>query len=291
MKTTRKFIIFSLLGLMLFPVVSAQDEWTAPESEKENVSIFTFDDEFARGGEVIYNNSCLSCHGTPTKSNYTPMVPPPGDVAETKIQGQTDGELYYKIIKGNGAMPGFEDALSTEEIWTLIAYFRSFNENYVQPIPDLEGIEIPVLTLTLDYDDNVDKLVVKVFDDSEAPVSNSSVAAFVKGMFGNLLLGKTQTNQLGIAYFDVDSKMPGDIDGKIEVLVKASKGYGSVKEVQELSMVQATLPVNAIEGRHLWSVSKKAPYWLHGIFLLTIIGIWGTIVFIIIGLRKIKKMN
>lgn len=276
---------------LLFPVLNAQNEWTAPEEEKENISIYTFDDEFAQSGEVIYNNACISCHGTPTKSNYTPMVPPPGDITHTKIQSQTDGELYYKIIKGKGAMPGFEDALSAEEVWTLVAYFRSFNKNYIQPVPNLEGIEMPVLSLKLDFDDNVDKLVVKVYNDSVQPVPNAAVSAFVKGMFGNLLLGKTQTNESGIAYFTVDTKLPGDIDGNINVLVKASKGYGSIRESQKLAIVQPTIPHNAIEGRHLWSVSKQAPYWLRGIFLLTLISIWGTIIFIIIGLKKIKKIK
>ena len=291
MRTTKNILILCLFGFMLSPVCFGQDEWIAPESEKENVSIFTFDEEFSRSGEVLYNNSCLSCHGDPTQSNYTPMVPPPGDVADTKIQNQTDGELYHKIIKGRGAMPGFEDALSAEEVWSLIAYFRSFNETYEQPVPNLEGIEIPVLTLQLGYDDNVDKLVVKVFDEAEKPFADASVSAFVKGFFGNLLLGKSQTNDAGIAYFDVDSKLPGDLDGKIEVLVKASKSYGSVKEVQELEMVEPTLHANIIEGRHLWSVSKKAPIWLMSIFIMTLVSIWGAIFFILIGLRKIKKTN
>jgi len=291
METIKKFLLINFLGLLCSPLALTQEVWVVPDNEKENVSIFTFDDELALAGEVLYNNSCISCHGDPTQSNYTPMVPPPGDVAGAKIQDQLDGELFHKIIKGRGAMPGFEDALSAEEIWSIVAYFRSFNEKYEQPTPKLEGIEIPVLELHLAYDENVDKLVVKVYNEAGDPVPEASVSAFVKGLFGNMLLGKSPTNKLGISYFDVDSKLPGDIDGNIEVLVKASKGYGSIKKIQKLSMVEPTTPENIIDGRHLWSVAKKAPIWLIAIFLITLVSIWSAIVFVVIGLRKIKKLN
>lgn len=284
--------IISFFALMLGCFSFAQNAWEVPKAEKEKISHFTFDDDFINEGELIYENSCMSCHGNPTQTNFTIMVPSPGDVASESYQKQSDGELYYKILKGRGLMPQFEDVLSSEEIWNLVAYIRKFNDKYVQPIPDLGGIEIPKFIVRLAFDDNVDKLVVKVFSEEEKkPVEKASVSTFIKGMFGNFLLGKETTNSYGIAYFDIDTRMPGDTVGNLNVIAKVSKGYGSTKIEQKISMVDPVVHRSAIEGRHLWSVAKKAPIWMIITFNLIGIGIWGAIIYILFGLRKIKKLR
>ncbi len=283
--------IYIIFGLMTcFWSAFAQD-WKAPEEEKENVSIRLFDNEIETEGEVLFMNSCKSCHGTPTQEDFSLMLPSPGDLASDKVQNQTDGELFYKIRAGKGAMPKFGDALDQNEIWSLIAYVRSFNESYKQPEPNLEGVVIPNITLNLSFDDNVDKLVVKTLDENGNPMPDVTVKAFVKGHFGNYLLGKSRSNELGIAYFDIDSKMPGDEEGNMDIIVKASKGFGSAKVTQKMRVVDAVSFKSAIEGRHLWSVSKRAPYWLIVTFLSSLIGIWGTIIYVIVGLPKIKKQS
>lgn len=265
----------------------AQSDWLVPLEAQELLSIKEFDEEFAIEGSLIYENSCISCHGSPSMSNYSLMVPAPGDPAEERFQIQNDGDLLYKIQKGRGTMPGFENSLSENEIWSLVAYIRSFNPDYKQERPNMEGVEIPVYDLSMTYDENVDKLVVKLVSDS-VPVAEASVSAFIQGMFGNHQLGKVQTNELGIAYFDIDSKIPGDSLGFITITTKASKGYGSTTLTQKLAAAFPTKHRSAIEGRHLWSVSKNAPIWLKLAFMLVIIIIWGTIVYVVFGLRKLR---
>lgn len=283
-------IFYTILGvLFLSTTVVAQDDWEVPNKEKENVSILMFDDEFEVEGQIIYDNSCKSCHGNPTQEDFSAMLPSPGDVASDKFQNQTDGELFHKIKTGRSTMPKFEDALGQDEIWYLVSYIRSFNESYVQPKPNLEGIVIPNIHLQLNYDENVDKLVVKTFDENGNAMLDVEVKAYIKGDFGNFLLGKTKCNELGIAYFDVDSKMPGDENGNLDVIVKASKGYGTAKVNKVMALVEPITHISITEGRHLWSVAKKAPYWLIFTFLIMVIGIWGTIVYIVIGLGRLKK--
>ena len=283
-------ILYKILGAIVISTsVAAQDEWEVPDNEKENVSILMFDEEFEIAGQIIYDNSCKSCHGNPTQDDFTAMMPSPGDIASDIFQNQADGELFYKIKSGRGSMPNFEDALGQDEIWDLVAYIRSFNENYEQPKPNLEGIVIPIIQMQLSYDENVDKLVVKTLDENGNPMLDVVVKAYVKGTFGNFLLGKNRCNELGIAYFDVDSKMPGDENGNLEVIVKASKGYGTAKINQKMALVEPVTHVSIIEGRHLWSVAKKAPYWLIFAFLSMVIGIWGAIIYVVIGLVKLKN--
>jgi len=292
MKNTKRYRLIILFCLCFLAVanVNAQSDWQVPAKENENLSPFLFDDDMILEGRISYENSCTSCHGTPGQDDYTPMAPSPGDPASDQFQLQSDGALFHKIKAGRGTMPKFEDAFADDELWNLIAYIRSFNKEYKQELPDMEGVVIPEYTMSLGFDDNVDKLVVKVFAE-EQPQPEVSVAAYVMGTFGKYLLGKAQTNDLGIAYIDVDATMPGDEEGKLSVMVKATKGFARAKKDEMLTMVQPTVRKSAIEGRHLWSTDKMAPVWLKVSFFITVFGVWFVLLFIVIGLRGINKAN
>ncbi|MCP5061772.1 MAG: cytochrome c [Ignavibacteriae bacterium] len=275
--------------ILLFSVVIyGQVEWEVPKNENEKMSFQKFDEDKANEGRILYEASCTSCHGTPDENDFTLMVPSPGDLAEEKLQLQTDGAMFYKIKIGRGEMPKFEDVYAEDEIWNLIAYIRSFNSNYIQPIPNLEGVIIPKFDVKLKYDENVDKLVVKVKIDDE-PGLYVKVDAFLKTMFGKYSLGKSVTNYAGIAYFDVDSKLPGDSLGNVTAIVKVKKGYGFDKVVQKLKMATPTKYTSAIAGKHFWSTDENAPTWLNFIFHATIIFFWGAMFVVIYQLRNLKK--
>lgn len=291
MRKTNKIALILIFQALFCLQLSAQEEWLVPASESERLSIQLFDEDIQQEGKQIYSTSCISCHGNPTQENYTRMAPPPGDVSSELFQTQSDGDLLYKIKKGRGSMPSFENSFSENELWSLVAYMRGFHEGYIQERPNMEGIEIPVLVLGISYDENVDKLVVKVTNEEQESMDGVSVKGFIKGMFGNFMLGKTQTNELGIAYFDIDSKIPGDKDGFITVIVKASKGYGAAKTEERVQAAAPTVNVSAIAGRHLWSTAKKAPWWQIIAFNLMGVGVWLVILYILIGLRKIKKLQ
>jgi len=271
--------------------LQAQSDWIVAGEEGGKLSIQIFDEDFAQEGKQIYNTACTSCHGMPEQENYTMLSPPPGDISEDRFKNQKDGELLYKIQKGRVSMPAFENSYSEHEIWSIVAYIRSFHSGYEQEFPDLEGIEIPVLAMKLGYDENVDKLVVRVSDEKTDQSEGVNVRAYVKGMFGNHFLGKAITNAYGIAYIPIDSKLPGDEQGYVSVLLKADKGYGNAKLEERIQAAAPTHRTSAIEGRHLWSRASKAPIWMIVFFNLIGIGVWLAMIYIVIALRKIKKLQ
>ncbi len=291
MKKNNQIILTILLFAFCSSMAWAQEKWVVPEPNSEMLSFLIFDEEIQLEGNLIYTRACRSCHGNPTEENFTIMAPSPGDVASDRFQDQTDGDLFYKILKGRGSMPSFENAFSEDEIWSLVSYMRSFNPDYQQTLPNLEGIVIPNLALNIDYDENIDNLVVKVTSDTLEPMANASVKAYIQGMFGKYPLGIESTNELGIAYFHIDSKIPGDADGYLDVLVKATKDYGTAKFDGKVRAGAPTIKKSAIEGRHLWSTARKAPVWMIIIFNIIGTGIWGAIIFILFGLRRLKKLQ
>ncbi len=152
----------------------------------------------------------------------------------------------------------------------------------------MEGVVIPEYAMKLSFDENVDKLVVKVFAE-ELPQPEVSVSAYVMGTFGKHLLGKAQTNELGIAYVDVDPTLPGDEEGRVNVMVKATKGFARAKAEEHMVMAKPTELHSAIEGRHIWSTDRMAPIWLKITFFISVFGVWFALLFIVFGLRNIKK--
>ena len=290
MKNMKPYSILILFCLCFLAVanVNAQSDWEVPAKENEYLSPFLFDDDMILEGRNAYESSCTSCHGTPGQDNFTPMSPSPGDPATDQFQLQTDGALFYKIKNGRGTMPGFKDAFADDELWNLVAYMRSFNKEYTQKLPNMEGVVIPEYKMTLSFDDNVDKLVVKVFAEDQ-PQPEVSISAYVMGTFGKHLLGKAQTNELGIAYVDVDPTLPGDEEGKVNVMVKATKGFARAKLQDHMAMAKPTIRHSAIEGRHIWSTDRMAPIWLKITFFVSVFGVWFALMFIIFGLRNIKK--
>ncbi|MCL3781629.1 c-type cytochrome [Prolixibacteraceae bacterium JC049] len=285
--TVMKYLVIIIL-LITSGTLWAQSSWKAPDKAQKQLSPLVFDEDMAQQGRQLYSRSCASCHGTVSKNNYAIMIPAPGDPASEGFQNQTDGSLFYKIQKGKGAMPAFEDVYGTDEIWAMVAYFRSFNKNYEQQLMQLDGVEKFNFKTAVAYDFNIDKLVVKVTSDDKF-VENVEVAAFVKGMFGNLALGKAKTNTKGIAYFDVDADMPGDTKGNLNFYVKVNKNYSYAKSTVALKVTEPNIPVAVTEGRHLWSPNKDAPIWLIITFWGVVFGIWGAIFYIIFTLFRLKK--
>ncbi len=80
----------------------------------------------------IYGYECALCHGDDGGGG--------GDVAKsmkatmpdfrdpTALKGQTDGELYYIINKGKGAMEGEGARVKPDDTWNLVNYVRSFSK-------------------------------------------------------------------------------------------------------------------------------------------------------------------
>ncbi|MEE9594406.1 MAG: cytochrome c [Candidatus Hydrothermarchaeales archaeon] len=83
-------------------------------------------------GESIYASQCALCHGEdgdgkgPAAKGLEPAV---ADFSnEAWMQRERDVHFFYSIMKGveQSDMPAFEDRLSEEDVWDVIAYIREF---------------------------------------------------------------------------------------------------------------------------------------------------------------------
>lgn len=112
----------------------AQGEWKAPADAK-NVKNPRADKkadkkEMAEAKKVAETN-CGSCHGPEGKGNgpAAAALPPPkpADWTSAKVAAETDGEIFWKISNGRGAMPPWKH-LPEDQRWDLVNYIRTLQK-------------------------------------------------------------------------------------------------------------------------------------------------------------------
>ncbi|HUK32156.1 MAG TPA: c-type cytochrome [Candidatus Acidoferrum sp.] len=81
-------------------------------------------------GHVLYGSLCAGCHGydgrtpTPLGNSFSPTAP---SLASSDVQQYSNAELFVVIHGGIrlSGMPGFGNAHSSDEIWSLVHFVRS----------------------------------------------------------------------------------------------------------------------------------------------------------------------
>ena len=108
-------------------IASAQTRWVAPEAEKARKNPRASDSNAIGQGEKLAKTNCMSCHGAKGKGDGAAAVtlsPEPADWTSQKVQAESDGEIFWKISNGRGAMPPWKH-LAENDRWALICYIRS----------------------------------------------------------------------------------------------------------------------------------------------------------------------
>lgn len=280
---------------LLFPEAPAQ-EWVVPADKKGKLSTFPFDDATRKAGEKLYMVNCMSCHGTPTKGNYLKLVPPPGDPATDKIQHNSDGELFYKISSGRGQMPSFKSVLTTNELWNLISYLRSFNSGYKQQVMTVitstayPGAEIRLALAYNRTDSTVDISATAVTEKSSVPVAGAEMRLLLHRNFGHMVIDEPRsTDSRGFVKFKLPGDLPGDTAGNIRLMAGFSDEdtFGAEGKDTVIGAGIKTIPVSLTAQRAMWNNVRKAPVWILVTYLGGVLAAWSFIMFVLLKLRDI----
>ena len=105
-------------------VVSAQGPWVAPPDAKAVKNPV----KGVGNAKKAVETNCVSCHGASGKGDgpAAAALPPPKPANWTSeaIQKHSDGELFWKISNGRGAMPPWKH-LPDNERWEIVNYIRT----------------------------------------------------------------------------------------------------------------------------------------------------------------------
>jgi mono/diheme cytochrome c family protein len=93
-------------------------------------------------GATVYAESCASCHGPTGRGDGAAgrnLSPPPGNLAwlSQMPMAQWDPFMYWTVAEGGASfgtgMPAFKDALSSDDIWAVIAYLQARLPQIAEP--------------------------------------------------------------------------------------------------------------------------------------------------------------
>jgi mono/diheme cytochrome c family protein len=99
----------------------------APASEKAKKNPLPAEKKTIDQGAKVAKVNCVSCHGPMGKGNGPAAValnPKPADWTSKRVQDEPDGEIFWKITTGRGAMPSWRH-LSENDRWALVRYIRT----------------------------------------------------------------------------------------------------------------------------------------------------------------------
>jgi mono/diheme cytochrome c family protein len=114
-------------GVGLPALAHAQGAWVAPAGEKDKKNPLPADAKTVAQGKKVAETNCVSCHGARGKGDGAAAValnPKPADWTSAKVQAESDGEIFWKISTGRGAMPAW-NFLPEQDRWALVRYIRS----------------------------------------------------------------------------------------------------------------------------------------------------------------------
>lgn len=114
--------------LIAMPAVAQQaGQWTAPPAERDKKNPLPAEAKTLVQGQKVAQSNCVTCHGAKGKGDGVAAValnPKPADWTSKKVQGESDGEIFWKITTGHNAMPSWKH-LPEQDRWALVRYIRS----------------------------------------------------------------------------------------------------------------------------------------------------------------------
>lgn len=130
------------------------------------------------------------------------------------------------------------------------------------------------------------------------PVKDIDMRLAVKRMDGNLSVGDkdfytSDTTGISSAEFKRDS-IPGDQKGIVTLVaeVEDNDTYGNLVTEKTVDWGKAiTTQKNFFTQRTLWAIRSGAPIWLLSAVWAIVIGIWGTIIYLVFQILKIRKLG
>lgn len=123
-------ILFATTAFLILVNAQGIQEWVVPAKFKTMKNPTTSSKENLANAKDLYSKHCKSCHGSTGLGDGTKAASLDatcGDFSTAKFQGQTDGDIYYKITEGRGKMPSFKKTIADDnDRWMIIYYLRTF---------------------------------------------------------------------------------------------------------------------------------------------------------------------
>jgi hypothetical protein len=93
--------------------------------------------------------------------------------------------------------------------------------------------------------------------------------------------------------FNKDS-LPGDQKGIITLIARTEdhESFGNIITEKKCAWGKATIPdTHFFDQRTLWTRQSRTPYWLLGIAYCMVFAVWGTLIYLVMQMLKIRRLG
>lgn len=129
---------------------------------------------------------------------------------------------------------------------------------------------------------------------ADSPVAEMNVQIYVKRLFSLLPLGKgVTTDETGTATLTFPEDLPGDDKGELQIVAKIEddENYGTVVADAKVNWGLIKEDITGENERALWASREKAPIFFMVFTNLIILGVWGTLIYCVLQVFKIKRIS
>jgi mono/diheme cytochrome c family protein len=117
------------LAVPASPADDVTGPWIAPDDAKKVKNPVKVTPEGMAEATEIFRDTCSLCHGPHGAGDGSlakTLPQKPANFTDPKLMKDvTDGELFWKMSKGRGVMPAWEDQFSETQRWELVNYLRT----------------------------------------------------------------------------------------------------------------------------------------------------------------------
>jgi mono/diheme cytochrome c family protein len=114
--------------------------WSAPAAERKRENPVAMSPEGLMEAGELFRENCAACRGTEGLGNgplAKELEHSPANLFAMAPR-HADGDLHWKVAKGRGEMPGWDEVLSDAQIWMLVHYMKSLPAYHIAKRPDAQ---------------------------------------------------------------------------------------------------------------------------------------------------------
>lgn len=127
---------------------------------------------------------------------------------------------------------------------------------------------------------------------ADTVVKETEVKLYVERLFCLFPVGTQSTDESGVATFEFPNDIPANLSGRLKVIAKIEDN-DNFANTEVSNEVAWGVPRKKVEdlGRSLAASRGHAPIYLMVFAYAIVIGIWGTMIYVILQLLKIRKIS
>ncbi len=124
-------VVIMILMPLSYALSHSSSGWTAPEESKKIKNPVPSTAESVERAKKNYIAKCQVCHGDKGDGkgilSASLTVKPANFTDREMMDSMTDGEIFWKMGEGKGAMPSWKETLKENERWDLVNLIRTFS--------------------------------------------------------------------------------------------------------------------------------------------------------------------